>query len=202
MSVHKEVAFEAAIEQSLLDAGWHKGDPGGYRWELGLDTGELFAFLGATQADEWDRLLEFYGRDDVDGAQRMFAQHVAKQIDKRGALDILRHGVKDRGVLVRLAYFRPAHTIADDALAQYEQNRLTVTRQLRYSEKSNDALDLVLFVNGIPVATAELKNPLTGQTIEHAKQQYSHDRDPRELLFAKRALVHFAVDPDLVLVTT
>lgn len=202
MSVHKEVAFEAAIEQSLLDAGWHKGDPGGYRRELGLDTGELFAFLGATQADEWDRLLEFYGRDDVDGAQRKFAQHVAKQIDERGVLDVLRHGVKDRGVLVRLAYFRPAHTIADDALAQYEQNRLTVTRQLRYSEKTTDALDLVLFVNGVPVVMAELKNPLTGQTVEHAKQQYSHDRDPRELLFAKRALAHFAVDPDLVLVTT
>lgn len=166
MSVHKEIAFENAIERSLLDSGWHRGDPSGYRRELGLDTGELFAFLGATQADEWGKLLEFYGRDDVDGAQRKFAQRVAKEIDERGALDVLRHGVKDRGVLVQLAYFRPAHTIADDALAQYEQNRFTMTRQLRYSEKTTDTLDVVLFVNGIPVATAELKYPLTGQTVE------------------------------------
>lgn len=202
MSVHKEIAFEAAIEQSLLESGWHRGDNSSYRRGLGLDTGELFTFLGATQADEWNRLLDFYGKDDPDRAQRKFAQHVAKQIDERGALDVLRHGVKDRGITIRLAYFRPAHTIAEDALAQYAQNRLSVTRQLRYSDKTTDALDLALFVNGIPVATAELKNPLTGQTVEHAKQQYRHDRDPRELLFAKRALVHFAVDPDLVFVTT
>ena len=202
MSAHKEISFEAAIEQSLLDSGWKRGTNDGYRRDLGLDTAELFAFLGATQADEWSRLLEFYGRDDVDGAQRKFAQHVARQIDERGVLDVLRRGVKDRGVLIRLAYFRPAHTIAEDALAQYSQNRLTVTRQLRYSEKTTDALDLALFVNGVPVATAELKNPMTNQTVEHAKQQYRKDRDPRELLFAKRALAHFAVDPDLVFVTT
>jgi len=202
MSAHKEISFEAAIEQSLLDSGWKRGTNDGYRRDLGLDTAELFAFLGATQADEWSRLLEFYGRDDVDGAQRKFAQHVARQIDERGVLDVLRRGVKDRGVLIRLAYFRPAHTIAEDSLAQYAQNRLTVTRQLRYSEKTTDALDLALFVNGVPVATAELKNPMTNQTVEHAKQQYRKDRDPRELLFAKRALAHFAVDPDLVFVTT
>ena len=103
----------------------------------------------------------------------------------------------------RLAYFRPAHTLADDALVQYEENRLSVTRQLHYSTREPDrSLDLVLFVNGIPVATAELKNPLTGQTVEHAKEQYRRDRDPRELLFARRALVHFAVDPELVFITT
>jgi type I restriction enzyme R subunit len=131
-----------------------------------------------------------------------FAQYLGKQIDERGVLDVLRRGVKDRGVLIRLAYFRPAHTITDDALAFYRKNRLTVTRQLRYSLANTNALDLVLFVNGIPLATAELKNPLTGQTVEHAKKQYREDRDPKELLFARRTLAHFAVDPDLVFVTT
>ena len=136
-------------------------------------------------------------------AQRAFAERLAKEMDERGAGDVLRHGVEDRGLLFRLAYFRPAHTLADDALVQDEENRLSVTRQLRYSTKEPDrSLDLVLFVNGIPVATAELKNPLTGQTVEHAKEQYRRDRDPRELLFARRAQVHFAVDPELVFITT
>ena len=202
MSVHKEVAFEDAIERALLDSGWERGLHDGYDRELALDTDQLFTFIGATQQDQWDRLIEFEGGDQ-DATQQKFAQYLAREIDTHGALDVLRHGVKDRGVLIRLAYFRPAHTLADDALVQYEQNRLSVIRQLRYSAKTPDrSLDLVLFVNGVPVATAELKNPLTGQTVEHAKAQYRKDRDPRELIFARRTLVHFAVDPDLVFITT
>lgn len=201
-AVHQEQAFEEAVEAAMLDSGWHRGQRGSYDRSLGLDTAEMFAFIGATQAEEWERLRAFYG-DDANEAQRQFARRVARELDARGAVDVLRHGVKDRGSLIRLAYFMPAHTLADDALVQYEQNRLSVTRQLAYSEKdSGKELDLVLLVNGIPVATAELKNPLTGQNVEHAKEQYRHDRDPAELLFARRALVHFAVDPDLVFLTT
>ncbi|MEU8224754.1 type I restriction endonuclease [Kribbella sp. NPDC048915] len=143
-----------------------------------------------------------FANNNLAVAERDLARVVAKEIDQRGVLDVLRNGIKDRGVRIRLAYFRPAHTVADDALAEYQQNRLSVTRQLRYSMDSTKSLDLALFVNGIPVATAELKNPLTGQTVEHAKEQYRNDRDPKELLFARRALVHFAVDPELVFVTT
>ena len=142
--------------------------------------------LGATQAQQWDKLVGLLGRRPRHRAAP-FAERLAKEIDDRGAVDVLRHGVKDRGLLFRLAYFRPAHTLADDALVQYEENRLSVTRQLHYSTREPDrSLDLVLFVNGIPVATAELKNPFTGQTVEHAKEQYRRDRDPRELLFARR----------------
>ncbi|MET9314204.1 type I restriction endonuclease [Kribbella sp. NPDC003505] len=145
--------------------------------------------------------MQFAG-GDLAVAERDLTRVVAKEIDQRGVLDVLRNGIKDRGVRIRLAYFRPAHTVAEDALAEYQQNRLSVTRQLRYGANSTKALDLALFVNGIPLATAELKNPLTGQTVEHAKEQYRNDRDPKELLFARRALVHFAVDPELVFVTT
>lgn len=202
MGVHSEEAFEDAIERSMVEAGWHRGQRDGYDRELGLDTDQMFTFIGATQNDVWEQLRAYYG-DDTAEAQRQFARHVAREIDKRGAVDVLRHGVPDRGLLIRLAYFRPAHTLADDALVRYEQNRLSVTRQLAYSERDRGKeLDLALFVNGVPVATAELKNPLTGQNVEHAKEQYRRDRDPRELLFAKRALVHFAVDPDLVFLTT
>ncbi|GLY52371.1 DEAD/DEAH box helicase family protein [Lentzea sp. NBRC 102530] len=202
MAVHTELKFEDAIEATMIKAGWQQGRRRDYDPELGLDTEQLAAFVNATQADVWTQLRVHYG-DSIGEARRAFARHVAKEIDKRGAVDVLRHGVRDRGHLIRLAYFRPAHTLADDALFLYEQNRLSVTRQLAYSGRDRGKeLDLALFVNGIPVATAELKNPLTGQTVEDAKEQYRHCRDPRELLFAKRTLVHFAVDPDLVFLTT
>lgn len=199
--LHHESRFEDAIEDALLASGWRQGSPANYRRDLALDTGELFAFIGATQARTWDRLRDFFA--DADEAQRRFTQRVAAEIDARGALDVLRHGITDRGVKFHLAYFRPEHTLANDALVEYEQNRLTVTRQLHYSEKTPDhSLDLTLFVNGIPVATAELKNQLTGQNVEQAKEQYRTHRDPTEPIFARRALVHFAVDTELVFVTT
>ncbi|MEU2169565.1 type I restriction endonuclease subunit R [Micromonospora chersina] len=199
--MHQEQYFEAAIEGSLRGSGWRRGAPSNYDRGLGLDTAELFAFIGATQPYEWEKLLAYHG-NNRDEAERHFAQYLAKQINERGPLDVLRRGVKDKGVLIRLAYFKPAHAITDDALKLYRANRLTVTRQLAYSTSNNNTLDLVLFVNGIPLATAELKNPLTGQTVEDAKKQYRETRDPKELLFSRRTLVHFAVDPDLVFITT
>ncbi|HEY9475036.1 MAG TPA: type I restriction endonuclease, partial [Mycobacteriales bacterium] len=199
---HTEEAFEETIVASMLGAGWLAGQQDHYDRELALDTAHLFEFVGRTQADTWETLIAYSGGDQ-DLAQREFARFLAREIDTRGALDVLRNGVKDRGVRIHLAYFRPAHTVAEDALVEYRANRLSVTRQLAYSTtEPGRELDLVLFVNGIPVATAELKNPLTGQTVENAKHQYRTDRDPKELLFARRALVHFAVDPDLVFLTT
>jgi type I restriction enzyme R subunit len=198
--VYKEQVFEDAIEAELLTHGWQRGLSNGYRAELGLDTGELDTFIGASQKKAFDKLVTAYG--DLPTAQREFAKRVAAEIDKRGTLDVLRNGVKDRGVTIQLAYFRPGHTLAAGALDEYRANRLTVVRQLRYSAKTTDELDLALFVNGIPIATAELKNPLTGQDVEDAKSQYRHDRDSKELIFARRTLVHFAVDPHLVFLTT
>ncbi len=198
---HVEEKFEAAIEAELLAGGWLRGSPGDFRPELGLDTTQLFAFIRDTQGKDWAKLAGFHG-GDPDVAQWKFAQRVAAELDQRGTLDVLRHGVTDHGVKFKLAYFAPASTVTPALVALHAANRLAVTRQLRYSAKTTDELDLALFVNGIPTATAELKNPLTGQTVEHAKTQYRKDRDPRELLFAKRTLVHFAVDPDLVFLTT
>ncbi|WP_435874966.1 type I restriction endonuclease subunit R [Nonomuraea bangladeshensis] len=199
--VHHEKIFEDAIESALLSRGWMKGAGDPYDHALGLNPTELLHFVQATQPKEWARLVTAQSGDDA-SAMRRLADVVAKAIDADGALEVLRHGVKDRGITFRLAYFRPAHTIAADALEPYSKNFLSVIRQFRYSTTSTDALDLVLFVNGIPIATAELKNALTGQTVEDAKEQYRKDRDPKELLFARRALVHFAVDQDLVFVTT
>ena len=99
-------------------------------------------------------------------------------------LDCLRHGVTDRGVKLRLAFFKPATGMNPETLALYDKNILTITRQVHYSEKVPAlSVDVVLSLNGLPVATAELKNPFTGQTADHARKQYRNDRDPREPLF-------------------
>jgi type I restriction enzyme R subunit len=200
---HDERSFEDAIEASLLDhGGWTKGTAYLYDPARGLDTGELFAFIGATQAKAWQRLQELHG-GEPDAAQRKFADRLAQQLDARGTVDVLRHGVEDLGVPIRLAYFRPASGLNPDLEQLYAANRLTVVRQLHYSVANPGvSLDLVLFVNGLPVATAELKNPLARQTVEHAVAQYRRDRDPADVLLGRRAVVHFAVDPDTVLMTT
>jgi type I restriction enzyme, R subunit len=115
----------------------------------------------------------------------------------------LRNGIRDSGSKFQLAYFRPASGLNEETQRLYGANLFGLVRQLRYSGKNENSLDLVLFLNGIPIFTAELKNPLTGQTVEDAIAQYKHDRDPREPLFAYgHCLAHFAVDPDLVYVTT
>lgn len=200
-SLHTEWAFEARVEAELIDRGWERAQ-GTYSAELGIDTGELFRFIGATQARNWERLVELYGGDQAT-AMRQFAQRVAAEIDSRGVLDVLRQGVRDRGVQIETAYFRPGHTLAAGALTEYHANVLTVARQLHYSARDPlRSLDLALFINGLPVATAELKNPNTGQNADHAIAQYRFDRDPSDLFFAKRTLVHFAVDPDRVFITT
>ena len=117
-------------------------------------------------------------------------------------LDVLRQGVKDRGVSIALAYFRPGLLLAADALDEYNKNVLTVARQLHFSARdATQSVDMAFFVNGLPVASVELKNPNTGQRAEDAIAQYRR-RDPNDLFFAKRALVHFAVDPDRAFITT
>jgi type I restriction enzyme R subunit len=197
---HKELQFEEAINAHLLAHGWISGTASNYRPVLGLDIAELFTFIGATQATEWKRLLGLRGGADV--AQRKFSERLAAEITQRGTVDVLRRGVVDLGVRIELAYFRPAHEITPGLLTLYDANRCTVTRQVHYSAQDSDkSLDLLLSVNGLPVATAELKNPLTHQDVHQAIRQYREDRRPTELLFAKRAVVHFAVDPDEVYLT-
>ena len=168
---------------------------------LGLDTAELFAFIGRTQGFQWADLVKAHGGDDELSARR-FLQRLAQQLDERGTVDVLRHGVRDQNVEIRLSYRRPAFGVAPELVAHYDANRLTVTRQLPFDPDSKKTVDLCLFLNGIPVATAELKNHLTGQSIEDAIEQYRKDRDPRNVTLGGRALVHFAVDPDAVAMTT
>jgi type I restriction enzyme R subunit len=117
---------------------------------------------------------------------------------------VLRHGFKCFGKLFRAAYFAPASRLNPETQRLFAANRPTITRQLRYSNRHGNTLDVVLSLNGIPLATAELKNPMTAQTWQHAVTQYKNDRDPTDLIFQfkKRALVHFAVDTDEVYMTT
>lgn len=195
-----EKGFEAAIEAGLLAGGFLKSDPTHFDASLGLDSAELCAFISATQPKAWAELSARHGGDEK--ARTNFARRLAKELDARGAVDVLRHGVVDLGVTIQLAFFRPAHGLTLELVARYGANRVTVTRQLPYESGSGKTIDLALLVNGIPTATAELKNPLTGQDIEHAKAQYRYDRDPANTTLARRAVVHFAVDPENVAMTT
>jgi type I restriction enzyme R subunit len=198
---HTEKGFEHAIEDHLLHHGYRKGDPANLDASLALDSTILVEFLSATQKDEWKKLTALYGAE----AGKKVVETIAINLKQRGMLDCLRHGVTDRGVKLSLAYFKPATKMNPLTLALYDQNILTITRQMHYSKKSPAlSIDVVLSLNGLPVATAELKNPFTGQTADHARKQYRNDRDPKEPLFRfkERALVHFAVDPDEVSMTT
>ncbi|MDX3225505.1 type I restriction endonuclease subunit R [Streptomyces sp. ME19-01-6] len=202
MPVHDEAAFGNAIVATMLERGWREGNRQHYRPDLGLDTAQLFEFIGKTQADDWAELIALYG-GDPNTAQAGFAKRVDQAIATDGVLDVLRKGVKDHGVLIRLAYFKPSLVASDAVLDDYRANRLTFVKELEYAAKQADKgkrLDLTLFLNGIPLATAELKNALTRQGVEAAKDQYRTDRDPTELIFTRRVIANFAIDTDLVFV--
>ncbi len=179
--------------------GYRKRRPEDYDRALCLIPRDVVDFIYATQPQEWDRLKQHYGAEVKD----RFLKRLSREIEKRGTLDVLRKGVKDVGCKFDLAYFHPASGLNEALQKLYEANLFSVVRQLRYSPKAEKSLDIALFLNGLPIFTAELKNPLTGQTVEDAIRQYRLDRDPREPLLAfRRCLAHFAVDPDLVYVTT
>ncbi len=198
---HRELAFEDAIEHHLLtDAGYERGDPANFDRERAVDPTVLVSFIRETQPAKWESLQKIHGVETED----VVLDDLCKAMDSQGSLNVIRHGFKSFGKDFRVAFFAPAHGMNPDTQKLYAANRLTVTRQLHYSTANENSLDLVLSINGIPVATAELKNKMTGQNVEHAKHQYKTDRDQREKIFEfkKRTLVHFAVDPDLVYMTT
>jgi type I restriction enzyme R subunit len=198
---HREIRFEDAIEASLLaQGGYTKADRDNFNRERALDPTILLSFIQETQPKLWEQIAAYYGKD----AETQVLDDLCKMLDSQGVLNVLRHGFKCFGKTLRVAFFAPASGLNPETKALYDANRLTVTRQLKYSLKNENSLDLVLSLNGLPVITAELKNPMSGQTVENAKWQYKNDRDPSELIFQfkKRSLVHFAVDPDLVFMTT
>ena len=210
MSGPVEADFEATIADWLVKHGAYQGpvkvgtaqgEPRDFDPVRGIDTAEVFAFIGGTQAEVWDRLVKLHG-GDPDIAQAKFADRVAKVLDDRGTVEVLRNGVEDLGVMIRLAFFRPAHGLNPKTEELYQANRLTVTRQLPYETTSNKTLDLCLFVNGLPVATAELKTAMTGQTAADAIEQYQKTRDPKNVTLSRRTVVHFAVDTEVAWMTT
>jgi len=201
MSITQESAFEANIEAHLIGNGWHRLEPSAYDRKAGLFPEEVVAFVQASQPKAWQQLVARHGGEVM--ARHKFLSVVAEAIDHRGTISVLRSPVKDSGVTVRLCYFKPASGLNVEQSQRYAANRLGVVRQLHHSESNPaDSLDLTLVVNGIPVATAELKNPLTRQSVEHAMAQYRTDRNPHDLIFARRTLVHFALDVHQVAMTT
>jgi type I restriction enzyme R subunit len=210
MSSINEKLLEDEISESLVAAAGGYGVckiGTGSEWQpdfdaaVGLDTVELFRFIELTQGPEWEKLVKAHGGDEELTYQK-FARRLVQELDERGTVDVLRHGVRDQNVEIRLSYRKPAFEAAPELVAHYDANRLTLTRQLPFDPDSNKTIDLCLFLNGIPVATAELKNHLTGQNIEHAIEQYRTNRDPKNVTLGRRAIVHFAVDPDAVAMTT
>jgi type I restriction enzyme, R subunit len=201
MDIVKEKTFEEAIEQSLISyGGYAKGSVADYNKELALDVPTVISFLKSTQPKEWEKLEKVHGKE----TEKKVIQRLVKELDARNSLDMLRHGFIDFGSRFNLAYFKPDTKLNPETEQLFNKNILSVTRQLKYSQTNENSLDMVLFINGIPVATIELKNQFTGQDVSYAKKQYAYDRDQRELLFQfkKRSLVHFVVDTDEVYMTT
>jgi len=201
MSQHHptEKKFEDHIEEHLLVSGYKKKPSEDYDKTNCLITDEVFTFITNTQPDEIEKLENQLG----DQARIHILNRLSKEINQRGVLDVLRKGIKTRGCDFRLVYFKPASGMNPEHQKLYGQNQFTVIRQLKYSQKNENSLDLGLFVNGIPIITAELKNSLTGQFVEDAIKQYKQDRGPKEPLFKfKRCLVHFAVGNEEVFMTT
>src|SRR5260370_5784366 len=181
--------------------------PGGYRKHISEDYDktlclipeDVLNFIYATQPKEWEKFKKQHEAD----ARTAFLHRLASELRTRGTLDMLRKGIKANGCKFRLAYFHPSSGLNYELLNLYAANIFSEIRQLHYSERNKNSLDLVIFLNGLPIFTAELKNPFMGQNVQNAIQQYRFDRDPREPLFAfGRCLAHFAVDSDLVYMTS
>ncbi|MYB05008.1 MAG: type I restriction endonuclease subunit R [Gemmatimonadetes bacterium] len=209
MPGHTERDFETAIEVGLTSGGgFRKRRPSSFDEVRALFPDDIVGFLKDSQPAKWESLEALLGPKTA----VTVVDSLSKELDFKGALHVLRHGFKCYGKTLRMAYFRPNTTMNPEAAGKYAKNRLTITRQVSFvsvMKKANGknrrcVIDVTLAVNGLPVVTAELKNPLTGQRAAHAVAQYKDDRDGRDLLFAfkRRALVHFAVDPDEVWMTT
>lgn len=197
----KEITFEKEIEYSLINhGGYIKGNPANFNRELAIDTTLLFRFLQDSQPEEWEKAVAKHGND----VEVNFLKRLNKELNTHGMLHLLRKGIVDAPAKFTLCYFQPASNMNRTDTENYQKNILSITRQVRYSNRNENSIDVVLFINGLPIITMELKNPITGQTVENAKLQYKHDRDWHEKLleFKTRCLVHFAVDTDDVYMTT
>ena len=210
MNLHKEVAFEDEVCKYLGAHGWlyANGDAAGYDRGRAVFPPDLVAWVKDSQPKAWETLSRSHGV----AAESLLLDRLRKQLDDRGTLDVLRHGIEVIGLKapLALAQFKPAMDANPDITARYAANRLRVIRQVKYSLHNENCIDLVLFLNGIPVATVELKTDFT-QSVEDAVDQYRFDRHPKPkgqpaaeplLEFPRGAIVHFAVSNSEVRMTT
>lgn len=191
-----ERQFETNIEAFLISpaGGYTKATDAGYvaSSSMALDINTLVEFVKTTQPVMWKRFEKQCNSDPYKKFYKCFEDAV--QMD--GLLSVMRHGFKHRGMDFKVCYFKPESTLNDVAVKRYKQNVCQCIRQWHYSEQNNNSVDMMLAINGIPVVAIELKNQLTGQTVDNAKLQWKYDRDPREQAFwlNHRILAYFAVD--------
>lgn len=209
MSLHKEISFEEEVCDYLGAQGWQyaKGDAAGYDRACALFPADVVAWVKDTQPQAWEVIAKNHGA----AAQATLLDRIRKQLDERGTLDVMRHGIELMGLRQKLALaqFKPALAMNPDILTKYAANRLRVVRQVKYSLYNENCIDLVFFLNGLPVATIEVKTDFT-QSVGDAVDQYRFDRHPRPkgqaaeplLSFPSGALVHFAVSNSEVRMTT
>ena len=194
-----EKDFETTIEDVLIENGFQKRSQDHYDRSLCIDPEIVVNFIRSTQIIVWNKLKEQYGSD----VKERFIKRLIKEIGSRGTLDVLRKGINDVGCKFDLAYFKPENGLNPKHQTDYKHNIFSVIRQLHYSEKNEKSIDIVLFLNGLPIFTAELKNPLKNQDVKNAIAQYRKDRSPKEpLLKFQRCLAHFAIDTDFIFMTT
>lgn len=209
MNLHKEISFEIEVCNHLAAHGWlfAESDAALYDRTRALFPTDVVAWIKTSQPAAWETLTKNHGT----ATEAQLLDRIRKQLDERGTLDLLRHGVEMIGLRapLKLAEFKPAFGLNEDILARYNSNRLRVIRQVRYSTSNENSIDLVLFLNGLPVSTVELKTDFT-QSVQNAVDQYRFDRHPSPkgqkpeplLAFPSGALIHFAVSNAEVMMTT
>lgn len=196
-----ERRFEEDIEAYMLsEGGYTKGSDATFDREKGLDLTKLIKYIEATQPREWERYQKIYGTDSL----RKLYKRIEESVEMHGMLHVLRHGIEDRGIKLKFASFKPETSLNPAVIENYNANIVECIRQFHYSTQNNNSIDMVLMLNGIPVAALELKNQMTGQDVTDAKKQYRTNRDAKETCFGfnKRFLVYFAVDLFEVEMTT
>ena len=201
--ITSEAAFEEHIEDVLLNThGFISAKQEEYDKALCLRPETVISFIRATQTQKWADYCKLIG--DLNQARRNVLIRIKEVVDKEGTLHALRKGFDIHGGgHFDLCYFEPTNPVAEESRRLYQENLLHVQRQLKFSEADEKSLDLGIFLNGLPIFTIELKNQISGQNFSHAMKQYKDTRDPKEPLFRfKRCLAHFAVDNNLVYVTT
>ena len=197
----KERRFEQDIEEYLItEGGYKKGNPSSFNRSLALDTCTFVSFIKNSQPKKWERYVRIYGVD----SEKQIVERFCREVKMVGLLRVLRKGFTDRGITFQVVFWKPETSLNATTMAQYEANTLHCTRQLHYSVHNENSIDIVLFVNGIPVVSMELKCQFTGQDTANAIQQYKFDRATKDTIFAfkERVLVHFAVDLSRVYMTT